>query len=257
MNDVFGSVYAHAYDALYQDKDYDAECQSVADILETYGEADVTTLLDLGCGTGNHTTRLAQRGYKVTGVDRSQDMLDLARQKAMVHPGSGSVTFCQSDIRCLRLGLQFDAAMMLFAVLGYQIENSDVLSALRSVRRHLRPCGLFVFDVWYGPAVLHQRPSQRIKVVPTPGGQVLRTVSTQLDTRHHTCEVRYQLWRIENEHVIEETEEAHSMRFFFPLELELLLEATGFTLLRLGAFPEFDSEPDETSWNVMGIARAQ
>jgi hypothetical protein len=51
---------------------------------------------------------------------------------------------------------------MMFAVLGYQGENDDVLAALKTAHRHARPGGLFLFDVWYGPAVLHERPSQRV-----------------------------------------------------------------------------------------------
>ena len=53
-----------------------------------------------------------------------------------------------------------------------------------------------------------------------------------------------------------ETEESHKMRYFFPLELELFLKCAGFKLIRLGAFPEFDRDPDETTWNVLGVARA-
>jgi hypothetical protein len=51
-------------------------------------------------------------------------------------------------------------------------------------------------------------------------------------------------------------EETHLMRYFFPLELNLFFECCGFALLRLGAFPEFDRDPDETTWNVCGVARA-
>jgi hypothetical protein len=53
-----------------------------------------------------------------------------------------------------------------------------------------------------------------------------------------------------------ETEETHQMRFFFPLELDLFLECSGFTLIKLGAFPQFDQEPDQDTWNVCGVARA-
>ncbi len=53
-----------------------------------------------------------------------------------------------------------------------------------------------------------------------------------------------------------ETEENHRVRYFFPREIESLLGPTGFSLVRLGAFPEFDKEPDETTWNVLGVARA-
>ena len=46
------------------------------------------------------------------------------------------------------------------------------------------------------------------------------------------------------------------MRFFFPLELELFLDRAGFSLVELGAFPDFDAEPDPSTWNVLALARA-
>ena len=79
MTAVFGFEYADAYDHLYSDKDYNQECELIDRLLRTYGDNSVRSLLDLGCGTGNHALPLAQKGYRVLGVDRSNDMLDAAR----------------------------------------------------------------------------------------------------------------------------------------------------------------------------------
>jgi hypothetical protein len=46
------------------------------------------------------------------------------------------------------------------------------------------------------------------------------------------------------------------MRYFFPQELALFLSDSGFDLLRLARFPEFDRDPDEDSWSIVGVARA-
>lgn len=145
---------------------------------------------------------------------------------------------------------------MMFAVLGYQLENADILLALKAARRHLRPGGLLIFDVWYGPAVLHQRPSQRIKVIPTPEGTILRVALGELDVHRHICTVHYHMWKLEGERLAAETEESHSMRFFFSQELDLFLEDSGFTLAQLAAFLEFDQDVDEMTWNVLGVAYA-
>jgi SAM-dependent methyltransferase len=256
MNEVFGSVYADAYDLLYQDKNYVAECDLIYHIFQTYGNDSIRSVLDLGCGTGNHALPLAHRGYEVVGVDRSEPMLAHARRKAVSFLPDSKAFFYQGEIRSVDLKRHFDAALMMFTVLGYQLENADALSALRTVRRHLNLGGLFIFDVMYGPAVLHQRPSQRVKVVQTPHGRILRVASGDLDIRRQLCIVQYYVWRLEGERLVVETEESHTVRYFFPLELDLLLECTGFSPLQFGAFPEFDHDPDETTWNVMGVARA-
>ena len=255
MKQVFGKVYSDLYDVFYHDKDYEAECDLIEQVFHKYGDGGVCTVLDLGCGTGNHVIPLARRCYKVVGVDYSEAMLAHARKKAAGLSENPPI-FYQGDIRWVHLGQQFDTTLMMFAVLSYQLENADVLAALRVARRHLRPGGLLIFDVWYGPAVLHQRPSDRIKVIPTSKGQVLRVSSSTLDIRHHCCTVHYRIWKIVNGRLVTESEEEHIIRYFFPLELEFFLESAGFTLVRLGAFPNFDREPSEETWNVMGVARA-
>jgi SAM-dependent methyltransferase len=250
----FGSVYSQAYDVLYQDKDYLAECTLLAGVFREYGVHEVKTILDLGCGTGNHLIPLAQRGYEMAGVDSSRAMLARARAKAS--RDGLCVDLHEADLREVNLAHTFDAVLMMFAVLGYQTENRDVLAALRAARRHLVSGGLLVFDVWYGPAVLSQRPSDRIKVIATDGGTILRSTSGTLDTRHHVCDVEYYLWHLADNRVVAESHENHSMRFFFPMELEHYLSIAGFDLLRLTAFPEVERVADETTWNVMAVAAA-
>lgn len=247
---VFGRDYAAAYDDLYQDKDYLAECDLVERIFKLYGMGPVRRVLDLGCGTGGHAIVLAQRGYEVVGVDRAPEMLERARTRG------SSARFELGEIGTLDLHETFDAALMMFAVLGYQVGNADVQAALQTVRRHLHPGGLFFCDFWYGPAVLAERPSERVKVIDTPNGQVIRVAAGDLDSRRDLCTVRYHVWRIEQGKLAAEVREQHPMRYFFALELELLLAGAGFELVRLGAFPAIDDEPNEKTWNVALVARA-
>ena len=160
MSDTFGAAYAQQYDLLYQDKNYDAEVALLERLFRAHG--------------------LAQHGYDVTGVDRSPEMLRIARVKAeqSLDELSPQPSFVEGDVTSVRLGgTPFDAALMMFAVLGYQVTNEAVRAALHTVRAHLRPGALFVCDVWYGPAVLSLRPSERTKVVDAPGGQVIRSFS--------------------------------------------------------------------------------
>src|SRR5207249_6640483 len=161
MNELFGSEYADAYDVLYQDKDYLEESRLIDRLFQIYGNGPVRTVLDLGCGTGNHGLPLAQRGYEVVGVDRSAGMLESARKKAVSRKIDGKANFYQEDIRSFQVEQSFDESLMMFAVLDYQLENRDVLAALRTARKHVRLGGIFIFDVWYGPAVLRQGPSER------------------------------------------------------------------------------------------------
>jgi SAM-dependent methyltransferase len=256
---VFGREYADQYDLLYSDKDYEVECNLLEELFQRYGQGPVKTILDLGCGTGGHAFPLARRGYLVTGVDRSADMLKRAQEKAAVlqlPEGGAMPIFVQGDVCTVDLGQTFDAVIMMFAVLSYKLTNDDVLDALRAVRRHLRPGGLFACDVWYGPAVLAIRPGDRVKVIPTADGQLIRVASSRLDLRHHFCEVNYQLWRLNGNQVLSTTSERHCMRYFFPLELDFYIRLAGMSLSVLLAFPQIEQEADERSWNVLVISQA-
>jgi SAM-dependent methyltransferase len=254
VSSTFGSAYSDAYDLLYSDKDYKAECDVIETLFHRYSKIPVSTILDLGCGTGSHAFALSSRGYDVVGIDRSESMLAVAQQR--LRNEKGKVRFQQGDIRTIDPGQQFDAALIMFAVLGYQVENNDVLSALQTARRNLKPGGLLLFDIWYGPAVLRERPSDRVKVIPTKTGKILRVASGDLDVAHHTCDVRFRLWKLAEGQVVTEIEETHRMRYFFPLELSLFLSCSGFHLIRLGAFADFDRDPDESTWSAMVVAQA-
>jgi SAM-dependent methyltransferase len=253
MNDVFGHGYAGVYDALYAEKDYDSENALLKRIFHEHTGA-VCSVLDIGCGTGGHAIPLAVDGYDVVGIDRSADMLALARDKAIAE--KADITWYQADARHLDIGRRFDAAIMMFAVLGYQIHNHDILAVLANVRQHLKPNGVFVFDFWYGPSVLYNRPRSVLKVVTTPSGKVFRTSSSTLDTTHHLCIVRFNILRIAQDHHFEEIEEAHPVRFFFPLEIEHFLEISGLRLEALRAFPDFDRQANDDDWNAVAVATA-
>jgi SAM-dependent methyltransferase len=256
MTKAFGSQYARQYDLLYGDKDYDAEVDMIERVVARYREA-ARSFIDFGCGTGQHSMRLAQRGYSVTGVDRSADMLSVAREKASVLAhGVARLEFIEGDVRTSRLGRTVDVVLMMFAVLGYQLTNTDVRAALATARAHLEPGGLFIADVWYGPAVLTTRPSDRTKTVETEHGRVVRSAHAELDTFAHRADVTYHIQHLERGHVIAEFSETHQMRYFFPQELALLLEAAGFTMLALHAFDDDDAPVSDDTWNALMIARA-
>jgi len=153
MTGIFESDYADTYDIVYRDKDYAREVEAIGHLFERHRTGAIKSVLDLGCGTGRHAILLARSDLDVVGVDQSDAMLDHARKLAQEGKPGNSLTFLKGDVRDFDAGNTFDAALMMFNVLGYMTSNDDLLAALRSVRRHVRDGGLFVFDIWYGPAV--------------------------------------------------------------------------------------------------------
>jgi SAM-dependent methyltransferase len=255
----FGHDYSGFYDWLYADKDYAGECDRLEQLFRRFAPAQVRSILDLGCGTGGHAIPLAARGYEVVGVDRSEDMIAQAVQKQAAREPSVerlALTFRRGDLQGLDLERRFDAALMMFAVLGYQTTNREVSAALAAARRHLEPGGLLVFDVWYGPAVLSQRPVERVKVLETPQGELHRAATPVLDVQRHLCLVRYRLRLADGDGRLQEFAEDHPMRYFFPMELEQFLTAGRFEPVHLSDAADLDAEPTLDTWNVLACARA-
>jgi SAM-dependent methyltransferase len=254
MSEPFGPDYAEAYDLLYADKDYDAECDYLEEAFRASGRT-VRTVLDLGCGTGAHAVRLAQRGYSVVGVDISAPMLQLARERA----GDAGVQACEfvlGDVRDVRIGRTFDAVTSMFAVLGYQTSDEDVQATLETVRTHLGTGAPFVFDVWYGPAVEATGPEERVKVVQTSDGQLERSASAVLEQETHTCTVSYKLSLRRSGLQDRRFDESHRVRYFFADELGVLLKRANLDLIDVRAFPDTLAEPSEASWNIIATAAA-
>lgn len=251
---TFGGCYAGVYDTLYQDKDYGAECEFLEQIFADYAPFFVHTVLDLGCGTGGHVLLLAGEDYIVTGVDRSEAMLTEARWKAAAQ--RVSCDFIQGDIRDLDLGCTYDVVIAMFAVVSYQTTNESLEDTFLTAQQHLKPGGLFIFDCWYGPAVLMQRPTNQCKAVESDGERIVRYTSPVLDVSQHTVRVDYEVLRMEGDLILERANESHLMRFLFPQEIKYYLNNTGFKLLRLCPFMDLEREPAEHDWNVTVIAEA-
>jgi hypothetical protein len=113
-----------------------------------------------------------------------------------------------------------------------------------------------VFDVWYGPAVLTIRPSDRIKVMPTEDGQVIRSASGKLDILRHLSGVHFHVWRLSNSRLINEADEVQWTRYFFPQELSFFMEQAQLELVHMSAVENLDQEPTDKTWNILVVGKA-
>lgn len=136
--------FAKIYDKVMSDVPYQLWFEYIRTIW-TYHSFKPESLVDLACGTGNFTILLAKASYKVTGLDNSPEMIEIARNKA-IDQGLDIKWIC-SDIRRFKLGKQVDGAVSVFDSINYLLEPDDLKSAFACVRDTIRPGGLFVFDM--------------------------------------------------------------------------------------------------------------
>jgi SAM-dependent methyltransferase len=251
---LFRGPFAGFYDVLYGAKDYAAECDVIERAIARHA-GGAAHLLDVGCGTGGHAIPLARRGYRVTALDRSRDMLDVAAVSAARAGVADRVDFVHGDGRTARLPAA-DAAIMMFCVIGYLPTLDDVTVALRNIRAALSAGGLLLFDFWYGPAVRSDPPGQRWRLVEHGTRRVLRLSDGRVVEGTDTCEVMFRLMCFDGDRIVSDDVEHHRVRFFEEQQLRQVLRAARFDLVHLGAFPHDEAAAGSTGWPAFAVARA-
>lgn len=250
MADVF-SDYARYYNLLYKDKDYKAEAVYVQSLIHKY-KPGTKTILNLGCGTGQHDRCLYRMGYHVCGVDLSQTMLVEARKHAV----AGKLEFFHGDVRNFDLGKTFDAVISLFHVMSYQTGNKDILSAFRTAAQHLEAGGVFVFDFWHAQGVLDDPPQERVRCLEDASVKIIRTARPVVHPQMDVIDVNYHMQVTDKLSGAEsELRETHSMRYFFLRDLERFLSQSGFRLMDCLAW--FTNNPLKNEWYGVVVACKQ
>lgn len=132
------------YEKLYVNRD-ENEASLLADLIEKeIPKNRYPNILDLGCGRGRHSITLAQRGYRVTGIDLSENAIRKARQTAE----ENDLSNVQFQVRDMRnpLPQRFDAIVNLFTTFGYFLEDEENSRVLQGASGMLNPGGIFMLD---------------------------------------------------------------------------------------------------------------
>lgn len=248
----FGNLYSQYYDLLYSDKDYKAEVEYINRLIKE-NSTDVETLLDMGCGTGRHAELLCDKGYKVHGIDLSKDMLKIAENRRK--DKEDELSFSHSNIQELNLNKKFNVVVSLFHVISYQNSNNELIKAFEVAKNHLKDGGIFIFDFWYGPAVLTDLPTTRVKRLVNEKIKVTRFTEPVIFPEENIVDVNFDVF-IEDldSTVIIEKKELHKMRYFFDTELDLICKQVGLVIEQKYEWLS-EKNPDFNSWNVVWVVK--
>lgn len=248
----FGDLYSQYYDLLYSDKDYLNEVEYIDKLIKS-NTNNAKTLLDMGCGTGKHAELFCNKGYVVHGIDLSLDMLKIAETRRQGK--ENNLNFSQSNIMNLNLNKKFDVIVSLFHVISYQNSNEELIRAFEVAKEHLNDGGIFIFDFWYGPAVLTDLPTTRIKKLENKNIKVTRLAEPIMHAMKNIVDVNYTVFiEDKNTNEIIKKTELHKMRYFFDTELEMVCDKVNFTFEKKYTWL-LDTEPNFNSWNVVWILR--
>ena len=234
-----------------------AECDFLEACLKTDGPPTASRLLDIGCGAGRHLTALAKRGYQVTGIDASPDMITYVNEEAK--RAGLVVTAAVDDLRRLTVSGTFDAAFCFMDTFRFLLTNEEILAHLRAVAGRLVPGGLYVTDFWV-PRQWDMIGNEIHQWEQAEGGTTVRVFYLQ-----HPESVDPINQTFEDELVFEVHEDGRTTeirggptrtRLILPQEFRALVESSGvFTLL--GAYGEFDLKKpldhESLSWRMISV----
>lgn len=144
MNDMSYSYFASAYDSLTENVEYSRRADYFCSLLSENG-INGGLLLDLACGTGTMSIEMSKRGFDVTGVDISEEMLSEAQNKKF-QTGENVLFLCQ-DMRNLDLYGTIDCAICTLDSLNHLTSEEDLLKAFQNVSLFLEDDGIFIFDM--------------------------------------------------------------------------------------------------------------
>ncbi len=190
-----------------------------------YAKRPVRRVLDIACGTGPHLVRLADRGYRMSGLDLSRRNIDFLRERLADKGHEAELVV--GDMTDFRLAQPVDAALCMQDSQGHLLTNEQLLAHLRAVARSLRRGGLYIFDrymvsSWTDPARAWSWSRRRGRVIVRASFSALNDVNpvSQVFTEHMTLEAiengRRRVYR-----------QKHQSRMLFPQELRALVELAG------------------------------
>jgi SAM-dependent methyltransferase len=215
------------YDLLFHGFDYGV------DFYVEQARASGGPVLDLACGTGRVLLPMLRAGVDADGVDLSPAMLEAARRKTA---GEGfAPALIVSPMAAFRMPRRYALIVIPFNSFVHNLTRAEQVGTLRSCREHLRPGGRLLFDIAHvGPTFFAQpsgEPVLELEISDPATGNRVRNYDTR------TLDLVEQLQHSENEtqilssagELLRSIRTCTSMRWFFKPEVELLLEAAGFS----------------------------
>lgn len=218
-------------------------------------------ILELGSGTGRILIPLAAAGFNVTGVDNSDDMIALCKDKLSREPLSTQerTRIVKGDVVDLDLGETFDLVIAPCNLLSCVTGPGEAISLLKTAKRHLKESGVFILDCSIPDVPLMVNTHRVTRTFefthPLTGTTIIDTFTprydfvNQLETDHIVLEERH------GDTLLRRAETTQTLAFYFPREVRLMLDTAGLLVFHEQGSVLEDIPLDENAGEMVFFAR--
>ena len=252
INDqTFQEFYSKYYDLVYKKKDYHFECKRIESFFK-YKE-DVKQLLEIGCGTCSHSILLSKKGYNIIGIDNSNEMINVAKEK-IEKKKINNITLLHEEAENLNIitTKKFDALLLLFNVIGY-IKDLDLF--LFKIKKNLKKNSLLIFDFWHEDAIEYEGPKKTIKKFKSKDLELQRDSFGKKIIKDRSIRIDIETSIFKRGNFIEKFTELHLVKYFNLKILKKIIEKNNFELIKFEDFNQEDLSPQKKSWNAYCVAK--
>lgn len=241
FEDWFDTSYYHI---LYKNRDFSEAEEFIHRLALELNLEPQSAVLDLACGRGRHALTLSNCGFKVLGVDLSENSIQAAKQFE-----NDVLEFAVHDMRNVIPDKQFDAVFNLFTSFGYFDSLKDNQRVMNSIAQMLKPNGIFVIDFMNAPRVIENLVVSESKEVDNihftiqrrfDGHHIFKEIKFVADSKLHSYTERVQALKVSDFRFLLESANFEILSSFGNFNLEAFDESTSDRLIIIAQLKSWD-----------------
>jgi len=242
---------AQYYDMLYGNENkISDECNFLENIIEQFCQQKPLDILDIGCGTGSHSIVLANRNYRMVGIDQSKKMIEEAIRKSK---HTKNAFFKVQNMKKIQFPKKFDCAFCLFNSFGYLTDKTDLNKFFSSLHKNLKPNSIFIVEFWNIASI---KPSPYKNWTKREKDELVlyRLEETKFELETNVLDSKKEFIILNGNELVDNFKETHRLRCFTFLEMQELLESNNFQFID---FLDFDSKRrknfEKPKWETLRV----
>lgn len=244
------NLFYRYYDIVFQSKGYKEETNLVFNFSEKFGIKSPKRILEIGCGTGNHTKILAKSGVRVVAIDTDLEMVRIANEKLK---DISNVNIIHSPIDQLK-EKDFDLALALFNVVTYIDKTGNLIRFMQGVSDRLRKGAIFVFDCWNGVAAIRDLPRNKLTTIAHQDKIINFNLIPDVDLFNQIVTINYYI-EVKEEQQTKKDHFSFSQTLWTPMQIQFALAEVKLKVLKITPLMKPKRQASDNDWKIMFLCK--